>query len=463
MTALWVVAAWHRLKVLDHAIVGSDSLGPYLQAQAALFGNIPRPPNPESGDALWLMMLPIVALADSLQDLFFTRFVLGGVVAPLGFAAAYHWTAATSSPWRRWAAAIAAGLFLAFDPGLLDTLVSGARSYGAPELIGITTLCAALSLRGYPWAPTATVISLVLAAGHHPLALGVGLGLVPLIPAVRRAVGPRHLRTALVLGGVVALPRLFRIGSLAWCGDGPLACLSSVAQSNITEPDPWMNLLQVALHDRWLVDLDAGAWLIMAGVLSILFCTCKEHRKAAHFALWGLAGVLLIGLLTGYVRSYHLRITAVPMAVAAGLGLARAWPLAPIAACIFIGHTYTLLPVGPDQGALARHDQVATELPKGPLWVDRVWWDGPPNLDPSGVVLSGWLAGRRDFQLGPQTPFILLENGTGELGWNMRSFDHLDSARRWFDAQNRLPHQRGGAYDWATISAPHTRLEDARW
>ena len=37
----------------------------------------------------------------------------------------------------------------------------------------------------------------------------------------------------------------------------------------------------------------------------------------------GLAGLVLIGLSNGYLRSYHLRILAVPLAVAAGLGLAR--------------------------------------------------------------------------------------------------------------------------------------------
>jgi hypothetical protein len=36
-------------------------------------------------------------------------------------------------------------------------------------------------------------------------------------------------------------------------------------------------------------------------------------------------------------------------------------------------------------------------------------------------------------------------------------------ARQWLNAQGSLPHQRGGAYDWATISDPQTRLEDARW
>ena len=38
---------------------------------------------------------------------------------------------------------------MAFDPGLVDTLVSGARTYGAPELVELTTLGIALAMRGY--------------------------------------------------------------------------------------------------------------------------------------------------------------------------------------------------------------------------------------------------------------------------------------------------------------------------
>ena len=124
MLALWAVAAWVRLRAVEHAIVGSDSLGPYLQAKAALLGHLPRPPNPESGDALWMLAVPLVAWADSLSTLFTARFVMGGVVAPLAFAAAWHWTEDDVGPARRWAAALTAGLLMAFDPGLVDTLVT---------------------------------------------------------------------------------------------------------------------------------------------------------------------------------------------------------------------------------------------------------------------------------------------------------------------------------------------------
>ena len=463
MIALWIVAAWHRLRVLDEAIVSSDSLGPYLQAQAALFGNLPRPPNPESGDALWIMAVPLVAAAGSLTELLQSRFILIGLVAPIGFAAAFHWTDPQATTARRWAGALAAGLFLAFDPGLLDTLVSGARSYGAPELIGIMTLGAALSLRAHPWAPALTFGALIAATGHHPLALGFGLGLLPLLPAMHQAVGGRRLRQGIMFGALVAVPRLIRLVLLANCGDSVVQCLSKVAQSNVTEPIPWITLLTTAIHDRGTGDLASGAWVVLAGLGAVLLCRTSAHRKVGHFALAGAVGLMMLGLCTGYIRSYHLRIAAAPFAVAAGIGLARMWPLALVGAVAFVTQTHHRLPVGPDVGAIARHDRVAAELPATPLWVDRVWWDGPPTLDPSGVVLSGWLTGRQNFRLGTDVSFILLQVRASLPEGQIIELKDTQEARRWLNEQGSLPHQRGGAYDWATISNPQIRLEDARW
>jgi len=463
MLALWGVAAWHRLKVLNETVIGSDSLGPYLQAQAALFGNLPRPPNPESGDALWFLMLPFVALAENLSELFALRFCVGALVAPLGFAAAYHWLSPTVQSTRRWAASITAGIFLAFDPGLLDTLVSGARSYGAPELMGATTLLLAMGLRQYPWALPLMAVTFVAAVGHHPLALGMALGGMVMISSLHRANGGRTIKLALILGGIACIPRILRLAAIMNCGESILGCLGQVAQSNIVEPEPWSTLVFKAVHDRWVVDLDVAGWLLLAGLLSLLLCTEKEHRKAAHWAIFGTIGILLIGVLNGYVRSYHLRITAVPVAVAAAMGLSRAWPVALMASGVFIWRTHALLPVGPDPGALARQDLVTGQLPQQALWVDRIWWDGIPRLDPSAVVLSGWLQGRRNFQLDRNTAFILLENHNKESGWNVLEFTNAKAARLWFDEQQRTPHQRGGAYDWATIAEPNTKLEDARW
>lgn len=458
MIALWGIAAWARLRAVEHAIVGSDSLGPYLQAQAALLGHLPRPPNPESGDALWMLAVPLVAWADSLSMLFNTRFILGGVVAPLAFAAAWHWTDDDVRPARRWAAALTAGLLMAFDPGLIDTLVSGARTYGAPELIGLMTLGIALTMRGYTHGLMVVLVGLIWGAGHHPLAAGAGLGLVLMWPS-RLDRGVK--RWALGLGAVLVIPRLLRIADMLACGEGPVACLKRVAQSNNVGAGQPIDQLNVALHDRFLVDWGTGTWIVLAGVLAVLMCQRKDHRGAGVFALASLAGLMLIGLSNGYLRSYHLRIVAVPLAVAAGLGLARVWILAPIGAAVAVFHWQAQLIVGPDPGAVMRHDTIAAELPEGPKWVDRVWWSGPPSLDASGVVLSGQLQGKHGFVLDPNAPMILLN--VDEAGWSTQTFPSSSAARTWLIQQDRDPHQLGGAYDWATIIDPGTRLEDARW
>ena len=174
-----------------------------------------------------------------------------------------------------------------------------------------------------------------------------------------------------------------------------------------------------------------------------------------------MAGLVMVGLSNGYLRSYHLRIIAVPIAVAAGLGLARAWFIAPIGAAVALMHWGPRVVVGPDPGAVARHDAIAATLPEGPKWVDRVWWSGPPSLDASGVVLSGHLQGQRGFVLDRGAPMILLSVDDG--GWTTEQFSSSSAARQWLREQDRDPHQLGGAYDWATITNPSTRLEDARW
>jgi hypothetical protein len=48
-------------------------------------------------------------------------------------------------------------------------------------------------------------------------------------------------------------------------------------------------------------------------------------------------------------------------------------------------------------------------------------------------------------------------------GWSIIQFENAQNARLWLDRFEEQPHQQGGAYDWATIVEPKTRLEDARW
>jgi hypothetical protein len=460
MIILWVIAAWHRLKVVNEAIIGSDSLGPYLQAQSALFGHMPRPPNPESGDALWILSLPLIAVSQSLEMLFQMRFIAGALIAPIAFSAAWHWVDDTEKPTTRWAAAVASGLFVAFDPGLLDTLVSGARSYMAPELIGVFILSLALSLKGNPLAPFVAVISLVAAAGAHPMAIGMGLSIFAILGPLHRVQGGRRLRQAAIIGGLVAIPRLWGTIKLAFCGQGITACLAKVAQSNVDGQTQWQDMLTTAIHDRWLVDMGFGVWVLGLGVG--VLCLGRVRRRLGLFVLLGYFGILAVGLSQGYVRSYHLRIIAVPISVGAAIGLARVPALLVFAVGLFVFKTAPMLPVGPDIGAASRHDQIASSLGKHPVWVDRVWWDGPPLVDASAVVLSAWMAGHRSISLGKTTPIAVVQCSLDD-GWSVQHFSSSTQAASWLQRQSRQAHQVGGAYDWATIVAPQTRLEDARW
>jgi hypothetical protein len=230
-------------------------------------------------------------------------------------------------------------------------------------------------------------------------------------------------------------------------------------------------MLRLALHDRWMVDLGDGGIMLVAGIAAIAICRTPRHRLAAWMVCGSLFGILCLGALTGYIRSYHLRILAVPIAVAAGMGFARLWPVAIAAAGVFTWQLWSELPVGADNGALARADRIAASIPDGPVWVDRLWWSGSPKVDASAVVLSGLLAGRTDHALGSRSRFVLLTSGQGPVpathlmgeDWAVVLFDSSTSAQAWLDRQTQIPHQVGGAYDWATVLNPDTTLEDSHW
>jgi len=490
--ALWALAAWTRLRVLDQVVVGSDSLGPYLQAWSLSLahvqaGALPRPPNPESGDFLWITMLPLVHAARSLQELFRLRFVVGAAVAPLGFLATWVWAARedgkrvwTEGRWSQLCGAVAAGVVLAVDPGLVDTLVSGARGYAAPEVAALLTLLLALAWRGSAVAGIAAACVLVVAMDLHPLAAGLGLGCLLLLPGMGERMGYAELGTAFLFGLLFALPRLLRLLALAQCGPDAMACLAEVARSNVHGDESVQLLFLVAAHDRLLVDLGPG---VVIG-LSVGLVLSKPYTGAGALALGGLLGMLLIGGATGYLQSYHLRILAAPLAVGAGVGLSRLWPLALAWAGWAAWTELPALPQGLDPGAAARHDQVAAMLADeaGPLWVDRVWWDGPPVLDASGVVLAGLLQGQdpERFRVGPEVPLVLLSVGQGtavpgrELAagtagpdatpWTVVRVAGRGVVRQVIDHGHVVPHQEGGAWDWLVALQPEgADLEQTRW
>lgn len=492
----WAAAAWLRLRGLDAAVVGSDSLGPYLQAwslsEAHLrAGVLPRPPNPESGDWLWISALPAVHLAHDLRSLFTLRFVAGAAIAPLGLLAAWVWAAPdhvaglwTRGTYRQWSAALAAGTILALDPGLTDSLMSGARGYGAPELVALSTLCLGLAWHGSRTGLWLGALALVVAMDHHPFAASMAVGGLLLLPGLARHHGLVEVGSAAAVGLLAALPRLLRLFLLTRCGEGPLQCLASVARSNVHEETPSIELLASALHDRFLVDLEPG--IVLGLGLGLLLCLELRRMWPAVWALGGALGLVGMVVVTGYLQSYHLRILAAPLVVAASVGLGRLWPLAVAWAGWAVLVLHPRVPHGPDPGAAERHDLLAARLADepGPMWVDRVWWDHQPALDASGVVLSAVLQGQDParFQVGPQVPMVLLSVGDGPAGgdrimagevaltdtrWTALRFDRPSRARAWVDgapAGRAEPIQVGGAWDWLVSLHPEeARLDGIRW
>ena len=169
----WCVSAWMRLRAMPGATAGSDALGQYLAGLSWNRGSFPVPPNPESGHSLWVMVWPLTQMASSLSDLFTLRFILGASAAPL--AAASAWLIAPTGK-RRWIAGLLAGLLIALDPGLVDTLQVAFRGYGAPELVGLSTLMGILAIQGkHRFLPIAG-ITLLGAIGQHPMAAGMLFG-----------------------------------------------------------------------------------------------------------------------------------------------------------------------------------------------------------------------------------------------------------------------------------------------
>ncbi len=428
--ASWLLAVGWRLRALPQVSLGSDSLGQLLPGLDPL--SFPPPPNPEAGYALWVTAAPLVWLAGSLEQLFALRFAVGALIAPLGFLTA--WRLARQN--RLLAGAIAGGL-LAVDSGLVDTLVSSFRGYGAPELLAGAMLSL---LAGGRVGLVAGAVLLVVAAGHHPFAAGAALGAVLVLPADRRGVA-----LAALAGLLVALPRLLWIADIADCGAGLTGCLAPVALGSseaLSRPD----LLMRALTDR------AGELSAALPVLLVGLALCRD-RRALLLALGGLAGVILLALSVHSLRPYHLRIVAAPLAVAAALGLARWRALGAVGGLIgVLAAAAHPSPLG-DPGALARHDDLAADLASlpGPVWVEGAWYDGPVALDPSAVVLSAILQGQPAERFGPGGSIVLLVSRAN--GAEALTFADAAAAREWLIEQPP-PEVLGGAADWAAILRP---------
>jgi hypothetical protein len=458
--------------------LGSDGLGQWSGALAVLSGGWPRPPNPEGGHSLWIFGLPPVLLGRSLLGVAQVRVAMAALVAPLGAATA----ALLAAPRLRLPAGALAGVLLAVDPGLLDTLHVAFRGYGAPELVALAGLGLALAVRGRRAGPALFVAGLFGAAGQHPMAGGVLLvGLLGLVLA-HRSLPERSLVPALVLGGLLALPRLHWLWQLGQCGAGLLPCLERVASGSSEPGLEAAAFLRRALHDRFWVDWP-GTALSLGGVVLALVAAgapgaSKESRSALSWAILATVGVLGLGLAVSSLRPYHLRIVAAPLAVAAALGAVRVWPVA-VAATLALPLVVPRPVVVPGEGGPAAVDALARELlpqlPPGPVRVDAAWFGDPVGLEPAPLVLSFVLQGVPEdrFVARAAVPTVLLVNtdqgrpaapqppvATWTEGHALL-FSELDAAQGWVAAQDPAPVVAGGAADWVGALHPSDPTQDA--
>ena len=331
---LWAVAGWARLRFVGLSSTGSDALGQYLAAWSASWNWVPGPPNPEGGHSLWVMALPLVHLAGSLETLFKLRFIVGALIAPLAAAAVLL---LLPHGLLRWVAALLVGLILSFDPGLIDTLVISFRGYGAPEMGAMATLGLALVVSGHRVGLLIIGPAVVAAAGQHPMGAGLGLGILCVLVDLGALVGWRWVAAGGLIMLLTAVPRVLFLIKMSRCGEDVLTCLSGVALSSAESEVGNSTMLRRAFHDRFVVETDLH-WVGLLLGLGCLFVLViwigrkgrdafgDQQRGLRIVLLWALGatvGVLCTGLAVDSLRPYHLRIVAAPLVVAAVVGWMR--------------------------------------------------------------------------------------------------------------------------------------------
>ncbi len=345
---VFALAAWVRLRDVDAGMLLIDSLGPYLTAWVSPWN--PHPHAPPYGPGLY----PPYALAlhaGTLRGAVAVLLTGHALVAPLGALAAWRLGGRVS--------ALAVGLLLATDPGLLDTARSGSEGYLAALWIGVATWSASRR-GGTPWGGPA----LAMAAMNHPLALAAA----PLA-ALHRS---RRGLAGLAVGGVMLLPHLLRLGAA-----------EAAAATDLGPPG--------AAVGAFLEQGGPIAWAVLAGPLLGLL-----GRRTRHLALATLLSAVLLALAAcwlGYLRDHHIRLLTVPALVGwAAVPRVAGWvPLlalrAPASEAVAVGH-----PQRPGTVGLAH--VVSLALPSGPLRLEGAVLHGSPAAEPAALMLDQALRGR---------------------------------------------------------------------
>ncbi len=371
---LWGIAAWVRLQGMPEASALGDAMHPWW---AALRSGWPRAHAPPYG---WALLLPYKACMWGAGDLWTAvqRMML------------VHALAAPVAAWMTWrvaqarGAAVLVGLLVAFDPGLLDTVHSGAEGYLGPLLLGLVGVGVVSPGR------LGAFVALVGFAGavmNHPLAICAA----PLLLGLRWR--ERSTWAGAVLALLLLAPRLVRLFS---------------------EPLPG-GAMQGLPGEAVGAYLSQGGPVAVAVVLGpVLGMFSQKTRPLAVRTLASLALLGALGVAGGYLRDHHLRLLTIPaLAGWAWVG----WPgvVALLGLLVMPWGTQGPPPQAERPGTLGLtralthqiHDEVAP-----PLVVDGAWLSGGPAASPAAIMLDLHLRGWTSDELRPGHTVVVVVSGT---------------------------------------------------
>jgi hypothetical protein len=346
---------------------------------------------------------------------------------------------AACAAWRfgpnRWPAGFLIGLVVAADPGLIDTLQSGAEGYLAAIYIGLLSLCGGWMC----W------VFFALAVANHPLALIA----LPLL------VRPANLsRRALWGVGVFAL--LVGVQVFGWGDPGVAETQSTISQA----------------IEAYIEQGGAIAAAVLVGPFAALFC--RTYRRHGTRVL--LCGFLLLcaGAWLGYLRDHHLRLLTIP-ALMCWLVLPRHW-IWLLAGLLAVPNGPTLPPEsglrGSTLGLVSRLGQ-AIEAFEAPMVVDRAWVSAGPAVEPSALMLDLYLRGWGPIGPGDEMVVVVAveENDSQDISFpgTLLLDGHgftvarapVDSVRTWSGQFCGESARLGGAWDALSVLYPTMTTEEA--
>ena len=395
----FLFAVWYRMLHLEYVQVYSDSLSPFVAACKVFYTGWSDPPNPESDHWLWVSSLPLVLLAENLEQLFLFRLVVGASIVPVGCAVLWGW----DSP-NKLLGMVLMAVLLSVDAGLIDTLISSFRGYGAPEIFAVATLGYVFWAKGQAWGAYIASIFTVIAAGQHPLALGCLLAVFVMWKQIYHS-SPALFWKVLGTTFVFSLPRVLWIIELMQCDSGGFSCLQQIALSS-SETESVVQLLWRIVHDRFWIEQGVGGGLLLLG------CLLGRKHPFASWVLWSTLGIVVLGLSISTLRPYHFRVLAVPMLCWSLLG--------------WLGHTRILLLLSPLwawgyvmqspepvawRNVLSEHDSLASALceQQKPFWLEAYDPSGELAVSIQGIGISMALQGcQKQILSQPKERIVLL-------------------------------------------------------